>query len=152
MTMNRAFPDALDLMLICVESGMALEPAFNKVAAEIVTQSPELAEEIAITTAELSYLPQRRTALENLTTRTGLDSLKQLTTVLIQSERYGTPLGSAWRVISQESPDSRMIEAEKKAADLPPKLTGPTLWVSLPVLFAVIRPPAVIYSHDFNLS
>lgn len=144
MAMNRAFPDALDLMLICVESGMALEPAFNKVAAEIVTQSPELAEEIAITTAELSYLPQRRAALENLTTRTGLDSIKQLTTVLIQSERYGTPLGSALRVISQESRDHRMTEAEKKAAALPPKLTVPMILFFLPVLFAVIITPAVI--------
>ena len=142
--MRRAFPDALDLMLICVESGMAMEPSFNKVAAEIVTQSPELAEELAITTAELSYLPQRRTALENLSTRTGLDSVRQLCTVLIQSERYGTPLGSALRVISQESRDTRMMEAEKKAAGLPPKLTVPMIIFFLPVLFAVIITPAAI--------
>jgi tight adherence protein C len=143
-SMRRAFPDALDLMLICVESGMAMEPSFNKVAAEIVTQSPELAEELAITTAELSYLPQRRSALENLSTRTGLDSVRQLCTVLIQSERYGTPLGSALRVISQESRDSRMMEAEKKAAALPPKLTVPMIVFFLPVLFAVIITPAAI--------
>jgi tight adherence protein C len=144
MSMRRAFPDALDLMLICVESGMALEPTFNKVAAEIATQSPELAEEFAITTAELSYLPQRRAALENLTTRTGLDPVKQLSTVLIQSERYGTPLGTALRVISQETRDNRMMEAEKKAAALPPKLTVPMIIFFLPVLFAVIITPAAL--------
>lgn len=143
-SMRRAFPDALDLLLICVETGMSLEPSFNKVAAEIGVQSVELAEEFSIVTAELSYLPQRRTALENFTTRTGLDDVKQLTTVLIQSERYGTPLGSALRVISQESRDIRMLEAEKKAASLPPKLTVPMILFFLPVLFAVIITPAVI--------
>jgi tight adherence protein C len=123
---------------------MSLEPSFNKVAAEICVQSVELAEELSIVTAELSYLPQRRTALENFATRTGLDDVKQLTTVLIQSERYGTPLGSALRVISQESRDMRMLEAEKKAASLPPKLTVPMILFFLPVLFAVIITPAVI--------
>jgi tight adherence protein C len=92
----------------------------------------------------LSYLPQRRTALENFALRTGLDAVKQLTTVLIQSERYGTPLGTALRVISQESRDNRMMEAEKKAAGLPPKLTVPMILFFLPVLFAVIITPAVI--------
>lgn len=143
-SMRRAFPDALDLLLICVETGMSMEPSFNKVAAEIGVQSVELAEEFAIVTAELSYLPQRRTALENFATRTGLDDVKQLTTVLIQSERYGTPLGAALRVISQESRDMRMMAAEKKAASLPPKLTVPMVFFFLPVLFAVIITPAVI--------
>ena len=143
-SMRRAFPDALDLLLICVESGMALEPAVSRVGAEVGVQSVELAEEFAIVTAELSYLPQRRTALENFTARTGLDAVKQLTTVLIQSERYGTPLGTALRVISQESRDNRMMEAEKKAAGLPPKLTVPMILFFLPVLFAVIITPAVI--------
>jgi tight adherence protein C len=143
-SMRRAFPDALDLLLICVETGMALEPSFNKVASEIGGRSVELAEEMSIVTAELSYLPQRRTALENFATRTGLDDIKQLTTVLIQSERYGTPLGSALRVISQESRDIRMLAAEKKAASLPPKLTVPMILFFLPVLFAVIITPAVI--------
>lgn len=143
-SMRRAFPDALDLLLICVETGMSLEPSLNKVASEIGSQSPELAEELSIVTAELSYLPQRRIALENFATRTGLDDVKQLTTVLIQSERYGTPLGSALRVISQESRDMRMLAAEKKAASLPPKLTVPMVFFFLPVLFAVIITPAVI--------
>lgn len=144
LSMKRAFPDALDLLLICVETGMSLEPSLNKVAAEIGVQSVELAEELSIVTAELSYLPQRRTALENFATRTGLDDVKQLTTVLIQSERYGTPLGSALRVISQESRDLRMLAAEKQAASLPPKLTVPMVFFFLPVLFAVIITPAVI--------
>ena len=143
-SMRRAFPDALDLLLICVESGMELEPAISRVGAEVGSQSAELAEEFAIVTAELSYLPQRRTALENFASRTGLDAVKQLTTVLIQSERYGTPLGTALRVISQESRDNRMMEAEKKAAGLPPKLTVPMILFFLPVLFAVIITPAVI--------
>ena len=143
-SMRRAFPDALDLLLICVESGMALEPAVSRVGGEVGAQSVELAEEFAIVTAELSYLPQRRTARENFASRTGLDAVKQLTTVLIQSERYGTPLGTALRVISQESRDNRMMEAEKKAAGLPPKLTVPMILFFLPVLFAVIITPAVI--------
>ena len=102
-SMSRAIPDALDLMLICVESGMSIEPAFRKVAQEVGAQSIPLAEELALTTAELSYLPDRRMAFENLGMRTGVDSLKQIVTVLNQAERYGTPLGQALRVVSQES-------------------------------------------------
>jgi tight adherence protein C len=143
-SMTRAIPDALDLLLICVESGMSIEPAFRKVAQEVGTQSIALAEELALTTAELSYLPDRRVAFENLGMRTGVDSLKQIVTVLNQAERYGTPLGQALRVVSQESRIRRMNEAEKKAAALPPKLTVPMILFFLPVLFAVIITPAVI--------
>ncbi|MBX9932652.1 MAG: type II secretion system F family protein [Methylobacterium sp.] len=139
-----AWPDALDLALICVESGMSVEHAFRKVSAEIAIQSLTLAEELAVMTAELSYLPDRRLAFENLAMRTGLDSIKAVTTALIQAERYGTPVGQALRVLSQESRDLRMTAAEKKAAALPPKLTVPMILFFLPVLFVVILTPAAI--------
>jgi tight adherence protein C len=143
-SMRRAFPDAMDLLLICVESGMSIEHAFRKVAQEIGIQSIPLAEELTLVTAELSFLPDRRTAYENLGLRTGLDTVRQITTVLIQAERYGTPVGTALRVVAQESRDSRMMLAEKKAAGLPPKLTVPMILFFLPVLFAVIMTPAII--------
>jgi len=144
LSIRRAWPDALDLMLICVESGMSLELAFKKVAVEIGVQSPQLAEELVLTTAELSYLQERRKAYENLASRTGLDGVKAVAMALIQAERYGTPLGTALRVLAQESRDMRMAEAEKKAAALPPKLTVPMIIFFLPVLFAVIMGPAMI--------
>ncbi|HVU20182.1 MAG TPA: type II secretion system F family protein, partial [Rhizomicrobium sp.] len=140
----RAFPDALDLMLICVESGMSIEPAFTKVAAEIGQQSPELAEELALTTAELSYLPERRLAFENLAQRCGHNGVKAVATALNQAEKYGTPLGQALRVAAQENRELRMSEAEKKAASLPAKLTVPMIIFFLPCLFAVIMGPALM--------
>jgi tight adherence protein C len=123
---------------------LSIEHAFRKVAQEIGNQSVQLAEELTLTTAELSYLPDRRSAYENLGLRTGIDSVKQIVTVLIQAERYGTPLGAALRVVSKESRDNRMLLAEKKAAALPPKLTVPMILFFLPVLFAVIMTPAII--------
>jgi tight adherence protein C len=144
LSMKRAFPDALDLLLICVESGMSIEAAFRKVSEEIGTQSVPLAEEFTLTTAELSYLPDRRQAYENLAQRTGLESVKAVSLALQQAERYGTPLGATLRVLAQESRDMRMSEAEKKAAGLPPKLTVPMIVFFLPVLFVVILGPAAI--------
>src|SRR5450631_619388 len=141
---GRAFPDAMDLLLICVESGMSIEHAFRKVAQEIGVQSIPLAEELTLTTAELSFLPDRRSAYENLGVRTGVESVKQVVTVLIQAERYGTPLGTALRVVGKESRDNRMMLAEKKAASLPPKLTVPMILFFLPVLFVIIMTPAII--------
>lgn len=143
-SIRRAWPDALDLLLICVESGMSVEPAFKRVADEIGTQSIALAEELTLTVAELSFLQERRQAYENLGTRTGLDGVKAVTTALIQAEKYGTPLGQTLRVLAQENRDMRMAEAEKKAAALPPKLTVPMIVFFLPVLFAVIMGPAMI--------
>jgi tight adherence protein C len=143
-SMRRAFPDAMDLLLICVESGMSIEHAFRRVSQEIGSQSIPLAEEFTLTTAELSYLPDRRTAYDNFHKRTGLDNVKQIVTSLVQAEKYGTPLGSALRVVSQEARDNRLMEAEKKAASLPPKLTVPMIIFFLPVLFAVILTPAII--------
>jgi len=144
LSIRRAFPDALDLLLICVESGMSIEAALRKVSQEIGSQSIPLAEELTLTTAELSYLPDRRQAYENLALRTGLESVKAITTALVQAERYGTPLGQALRTLAQESRDIRMNEAEKKAAALPPKLTVPMILFFLPALFVVILTPALI--------
>ncbi|MBV9139203.1 MAG: type II secretion system F family protein [Hyphomicrobiales bacterium] len=150
LSMRRALPDAMDLLLICVESGVSIEHAFRKVAAEVGTQSVPLAEELTLTTAELSYLQERRQAFENLATRTGVDAIKAITTALVQAERYGTPVGVALRVLAQESRDQRMNEAEKKAAALPPKLTVPMILFFLPVLFAVILTPALIQIFNWD--
>jgi tight adherence protein C len=143
-SLKRAFPDALDLLLICVESGMSIEAAFRKVSEEIGSQSVALAEEFTLTTAELSYLPDRRQAYENLAQRTGLEGVKAVCIALQQAERYGTPLGTTLRLLAQENRDMRMSEAEKKAAGLPPKLTVPMIVFFLPVLFVVILGPAAI--------
>lgn len=140
----QAFPDALDMMLICVESGMSIEMAFAKVGAEIGTASSELAEELQLTTAELSYLQERRMAYENLARRTGHEGVKAVTMALVQAERYGTPLGDALRVMSKENREMRMQAAEKKAAALPAQLTVPMILFFLPVLFLVVLGPAVI--------
>jgi tight adherence protein C len=144
LSIKRAFPDTLDLLLICVESGMSIEAAFNKVSDEIGSQSVALAEELMLTNAELSYLPDRRQAYENLATRTDLAGVKSVCMALQQAERYGTPLANMLRVMAQESRDMRMAEAEKKAAGLPPKLTVPMIVFFLPVLFIVILGPAAI--------
>jgi len=140
----RAFPDALDLMLICVESGMSIESSFTRVASEIGSQSPELAEELALTTAELSYLPDRRAAFDNLAKRCGHSGVRAVATALNQAEKYGTPLGSALRVTATENREMRMQEAERKAASLPAKLTVPMIIFFLPCLFVVIMGPAII--------
>jgi len=140
----RAFPDALDLMLICVESGMSIESAFTRVASEIGSQSAELAEELALTTAELSYLPDRRQAFDNLAKRCGHSGVRAVATALNQAEKYGTPLGAALRVTATENREGRMQEAERKAASLPAKLTVPMIIFFLPCLFVVIMGPAII--------
>src|ERR1700753_772300 len=139
-----AFPDALDLMLICVESGMSIETAFGRVSGEIGTQSAELAEELALTTAELSYLPDRRQAFDNLAKRCGHQGVRAVATALNQAEKYGTPMGQALRVTATENREMRMAEAEKKAAALPAKLTVPMILFFLPCLFVVIIGPAAM--------
>ena len=148
LSIQRAWSDALDLLLICVESGMAIEPALQRVSREIGSQSVPLAEELTLTHAELSYLPERRKAYENLGKRTGLSTVRSVVTSLIQSERYGTPLGTALRVLAQENRDARMQEAERKAAALPPKLTVPMIMFFLPVIFIVILGPSAILVLD----
>ncbi|MBS0239443.1 MAG: type II secretion system F family protein [Proteobacteria bacterium] len=144
MAIKQAWPDALDMLLICVQSGMSVEAGFAKVGKEIVGQSVELAEEMMLTTAELSYLQDRRQAYENLAKRTGLPGVKAVMTALVQAERYGTPVGQALRTMAKENREIRQSEAERKAAALPPKLTVPMIVFFLPVLFIVILGPAGI--------
>lgn len=148
LSIKRAWPDALDMMLICVESGISIEAAMRRVSEELGEQSPPLAEEMVLTTAELSFLPDRRAALENLATRTQIDLVRSVTQALMQADRYGTPVATALRVLAQEGRDERMNEAEKKAAALPPKLTVPMILFFLPVLIAVILGPAGIQVAD----
>ena len=143
-----AFPDALDLLLICVESGMSIEAAIQKVSAEVGGTSIELAEELGLLTAELSYLPERRQAYEGLAKRTNHPGIKSVATAMIQAERYGTPLGAALRVMAKENRELRLSAAEKKAAALPAKLTVPMILFFLPVLFVVILGPAIIKVQD----
>src|SRR5690606_33941372 len=133
----------LDLLLLCVESGMSVEMAFKRVSKEMAEQSPELAEELALTTAELSFLEDRTRAYDNLGRRTGLDNVKSVMTALIQADRYGTSVGQSLRVMAEEGREQRMMDAEKKAASLPPKMTVPLIVFFLPVLFIVIMAPAI---------
>jgi len=142
------FPDALDLLLICVESGMSIEAAILKVSQEVGGSSMELAEELSLLAAELSYLPERRVAYEGLAKRTNHAGIKAVTTAMIQAERYGTPLGNALRVMAKENRELRLAAAEKKAAALPPKLTVPMILFFLPVLFVVILGPAMMRIQD----
>ena len=136
------FPDALDLLLICVESGMSVELAFAKVAEEMAENSVELAEEFSLTTAELSFLTSRRVAYENLARRNNHPGIRSVATALIQAERYGTPLGDTLRTMANENRQMRVMQAEKKAASLPAKLTVPMILFFLPVLFIIILTPA----------
>lgn len=138
------FPDSLDLLLICVESGMSVELAFGRVAEEMADSSVELAEEFSLTTAELSYLSSRRLAFENLARRNNHPGIRAVSTALIQAERYGTPLGDSLRTMANENRQMRVMAAEKKAAALPAKLTIPMILCFLPVLFIVILTPAVM--------
>lgn len=140
----RGFPDSLDLLLICVESGMSIEAAFGRVAQEIGGQSVELAEELSLLTAELSYLPDRRQAYDNLAKRCGHPGVKAVCTALNQAEKYGTPLATALRVMALENRELRMQAAEQKAASLPAKLTVPMIMFFLPPLFVVILGPAIM--------
>ena len=143
-----AFPDALDLLLICVERGMSIEAAIMKVSQEVGGQSIELAEELSLLTAELSYLPERRLAYEGLAKRTNHPGIKSVVTAMIQAERYGTPLGTALRTMAKENRELRLAAAEKKAAALPAKLTVPMILFFLPVLFVVILGPAILKVQD----
>ena len=144
----QAFPDALDLLLICVEAGMSIEAAIQKVSQEIGSSSIELAEELSLLVAELSYLPERRQAYEGLAKRTNHPGVKSVATAMIQAEKYGTPLGTALRVMAKENREMRLSAAEKKAAALPAQLTVPMILFFLPVLFVAILGPAIIRVQD----
>ncbi|KQW81798.1 type II secretion system F family protein [Brevundimonas sp. Root1279] len=144
----QAFPDALDLLLICVEAGMSIEAAIQKVSQEIGGSSIDLAEEMTLLSAELSYLPDRRMAYDGLAKRTNHPGVKSVATAMTQAETYGTPLGTALRTMAKENRELRLSAAEKKAAALPAKLTVPMILFFLPVLFIVILTPAIITIQD----
>lgn len=141
---NLTFPDALDMMLICVQGGVGLEQSINKIADEISEHSSTLAEELGILAAEMGMLNDRRAALQDFARRVGSGSAKSFATAMIQAEQYGTSIANAMRVIADELRDQRMAEAERKAAALPPKLTVPMILFFLPALFVVILGPAGI--------
>jgi tight adherence protein C len=143
-SIRNAWPDALDLLLICIGSGMSIEMALRRVASEIGGQSAELADELALVTAELSYVSERRSVFDGLARRTGLEEIKAAATALVQADQHGTSLGDTVRVLAQESRDARMTEAERRANALPPKLTVPMIVFFLPVLLAVVITPAAI--------
>lgn len=144
----QAFPDALDLLLICVEAGMSIEAAITKVSQEMGPSSIDLAEELSLLSAELSYLPERRMAYENLGKRTNHPGVKSVATAMTQAETYGTPLATALRVMAKENRDLRLSAAEKKASALPAQLTVPMILFFLPVLFIVILGPAILNVID----
>jgi tight adherence protein C len=144
----QAFPDALDLLLICVEAGMSIEAAITKVSQEMGPSSVDLAEELSLLSAELSYLPERRMAYENLGKRTNHPGVKSVATAMTQAETYGTPLATALRVMAKENRDLRLSAAEKKASALPAQLTVPMILFFLPVLFIVILGPAILNVMD----
>ena len=150
LALTRAFPDALDLVVICVEAGLSAEGAFNRVTEEMMASAPVIAEEFGLLAAELAFLPDRRKPLENLAERTGLATIRSLSTTLIQSEKYGTPVALGLRVLAQENREARRSAAEKKAASLPAKLTVPMIVFFLPVLFAVIGGPAMMRFSALN--
>jgi tight adherence protein C len=139
---RKGLPDALDLLVICAEAGLTVDAAFNRVARELGKAYPELGDEFALTSIELGFLTDRRTAFENLATRIDLESIRGVVTTMIQTEKYGTPLASALRVLSAEFRNERMMRAEEKAARLPAIMTVPLILFILPVLFIVILGPA----------
>ncbi len=145
---RKGLPDALDLLVICAEAGLTVDAAFNRVAKELGRAYPELGDEFALTAIELSFLNERRKAFENLAYRVDLDSVKGVVTTMIQTEKYGTPLASALRVLSAEFRNERMMRAEEKAARLPAIMTIPLILFILPVLFIVILGPAACSISD----
>ena len=145
---RKGLPDALDLLVICAEAGLTVDAAFNRVAKELGRAYPELGEEFALTAIELAFLTERRQAFENLAYRVDLDAVRGVVTTMIQTERYGTPLASALRVLSAEFRNERMMRAEEKAARLPAIMTVPLILFILPVLFIVILGPAACSIAD----
>ncbi|MGH6629343.1 MAG: type II secretion system F family protein [Burkholderiales bacterium] len=145
---RKGLPDALDLLVICAEAGLTVDAAFNRVAKELGRAYPELGDEFALTAIELSFLSERRQAFENLAYRVNLEAVKGVTTTMVQTERYGTPLASALRVLSAEFRNERMMRAEEKAARLPAIMTVPLILFILPVLFIVILGPAACSISD----
>jgi tight adherence protein C len=149
---RKGLPDALDLLVICAEAGLTVDAAFGRVARELGKAYPELGDEFALTSIELGFLTDRRQAFENLATRIDLDAVRGVVATMIQTEKYGTPLASALRVLSAEFRNERMMRAEEKAARLPAIMTVPLILFILPVLFIVILGPAACSIHDALLS
>ena len=149
---RKGLPDALDLLVICAEAGLTVDAAFGRVARELGKAYPELGDEFALTSIELGFLTDRRSAFENLARRIDLDSIRGVVTTMIQTEKYGTPLASALRVLSAEFRNERMMRAEEKAARLPAIMTVPLILFILPVLFIVILGPAACSINDALLS
>jgi tight adherence protein C len=149
---RKGLPDALDLLVICAEAGLTVDAAFNRVARELGKAYPELGDEFALTSIELGFLTDRRSAFENLAMRIDLESIRGVVTTMIQTEKYGTPLASALRVLSAEFRNERMMRAEEKAARLPAIMTVPLILFILPVLFIVILGPAACSISDNLLS
>ncbi|WP_326525878.1 type II secretion system F family protein [Sphingomonas sp.] len=149
---RKGLPDALDLLVICAEAGLTVDAAFHRVAKELGRAYPELGDEFQLTAIELGFLTDRRLAFENLAMRTDLDSIKGVVTTMIQTEKYGTPLASALRVLSAEFRNERMMRAEEKAARLPAIMTVPLILFILPVLFIVILGPAACSINDALLT
>lgn len=149
---QKGLPDALDLLVICAEAGLTVDAAFNRVAKELGRAYPELGDEFALTAIELSFLNERKQAFNNLAYRVNLEAVKGVVTTMIQTERYGTPLASALRVLSAEFRNERMMRAEEKAARLPAIMTVPLILFILPVLFIVILGPAACSINDALLS
>jgi tight adherence protein C len=152
LSLSKGLPDALDLLVICAESGLALDVALERVANEVGSANPELGEELQLTSVELGFLPDRRQALINLTRRTNLAAIRGVVNTLLQTEKYGTPLSQSLRVLANEFRDQRLLRAEEKAARLPATLTVPMIVFILPVLFIVLIGPAIISVMDNLLS
>ena len=151
LALQKSLPDGLDLLVICAEAGLSLDAALNRVAEEMAISGPELADELALTSVELNFLPERRLALGNLAKRVDLPAIRGVVNTLIQTEKYGTPLAHSLRVLSAEFREQRMLRAEEKAARLPATLTVPMILFILPTLFIVLIGPAVLDVIDqFN--
>lgn len=148
LKIRKSLPDALDLMVICAEAGLSLDSALDRVAREFDTSSPELADELTLTGLELKYLGDRRQAFDNLATRVDLAPMQALATTLVQTERFGTPVAQALRVLASEQRTQRMMAAEEKAARLPATMTIPLIAFILPCLFAVLLGPAILDIAD----
>jgi len=149
---RKGLPDALDLLVICAEAGLTVDAAFGRVAKELGKAYPELGDEFGLTAIELGFLNERRQAFENLAARVDLEAVRGVVTTMIQTEKYGTPLASALRVLSAEFRNERMMRAEEKAARLPAIMTVPLILFILPTLFVVILGPASCSIHDSFLA
>lgn len=148
LEIQKGLPDALDLMMICTEAGLTLSAALDRVSKEIGIAYPTLAEELAITSIEIGFLPDRKKALENLAERVELSEVKGLVGILVQTEKYGTPVSQALRILAKEFREQRMLRAEQKAARLPPMMTVPMILFILPTMFIIVISPAVIGIMD----